>query len=105
MGTPDWTALADLRLADWRPHSRLAVAATRVESSAVPSIDVHNHLGRWLTPPGWTAPSVDELLALMERRNVAAVVNLDGMHGSELEANLDRYDRAHPNRFVTFCQL
>ena len=73
--------------------------------SAVACVDVHNHLGRWLTPPGWTAPDVDELLALMDRRNVATVVNLDGMHGDELEANLSRYDRAHPTRFVTFCQL
>jgi predicted TIM-barrel fold metal-dependent hydrolase len=33
------------------------------------------------------------------------MVNLDGMWGDELEANLDRYDRRHPNRFLTFCQL
>ncbi len=105
MGTPDWTAAAHLPLADWHPRSRLAVERTEVARSAVPSIDVHNHLGRWLTPPGWTAPDVDALLALMDRRNVATMVNLDGMHGEELTANLERYDRAHPTRFVTFCQL
>jgi predicted TIM-barrel fold metal-dependent hydrolase len=32
-------------------------------------------------------------------------VNLDGLWGDELVANLERYDRAHPGRFVTFCQL
>ncbi len=105
MATPDWTALADLRLADWHPRRQLSVPVTHVERSAVTCIDVHNHLGRWLTPPGWTAPSVDQLIELMDRRNVATVVNLDGMHGDELEANLDRYDRVHPTRFVTFCQL
>ena len=36
----------------------------------------------------------------MDACNVAAIVNLDGMWGDELEANLDRYDRAHPGRFV-----
>jgi predicted TIM-barrel fold metal-dependent hydrolase len=36
---------------------------------------------------------------------VTACVNLDGRWDSELEANLDRYDRAHPDRFLTFCQL
>jgi predicted TIM-barrel fold metal-dependent hydrolase len=36
---------------------------------------------------------------------VAAIVNLDGMWGDELEANLQRYDRAHPGRFVTFAHL
>jgi predicted TIM-barrel fold metal-dependent hydrolase len=105
MATPDWSSLAHLRLADWHPRSRLAATSSSVDRSAVACIDVHNHLGRWLTPPGWTAPSVEDLLALMDRRNVATIVNLDGMHGDELETNLDRYDRAHPGRFVTFCQL
>ncbi|MDP9184707.1 MAG: amidohydrolase family protein, partial [Actinomycetota bacterium] len=29
---------------------------------------------------------------------------LDGMWGDELDANLDRYDRAYPGRFATFAQ-
>ena len=41
----------------------------------------------------------------MDAANVAAIVNLDGMRGEELQANLDRYDRAHPGRFVTFAQV
>jgi predicted TIM-barrel fold metal-dependent hydrolase len=94
-----------LRLADWQPRSRLVAHRTPVTRTAVPAIDVHNHLGRWLTGPGWTAPDVGALLALMDAHGIAAVVNLDGMHGAELEANLDRYDRAHPGRFLTFCQL
>jgi predicted TIM-barrel fold metal-dependent hydrolase len=51
------------------------------------------------------ADDVDALLSLMQRCNVTAAVNLDGRWGDELEANLDRYDRAHPDRFFTFCQL
>ncbi len=35
----------------------------------------------------------------------AAIVNLDGRWGAELEANLERYDRRYPGRFVTFCHL
>lgn len=97
--------LRDLRLTDWEPRSCLTAASTPVPRSAVPCIDAHNHLGRWLTGPGWTAPDVGELLAMMDAHNVEAVVNLDGMHGAELESNLDRYDRPHPDRFVTFCQL
>ncbi|BDZ42271.1 hypothetical protein GCM10025865_15700 [Paraoerskovia sediminicola] len=96
---------ADLRLADWRPKSTLVRHETRVTRSRFPSVDVHNHLGRWLTDGAWAAPDVDALLAMMDAANVATVVNLDGMWGDELEANLDRYDRAHPDRFVTFCQL
>lgn len=97
---------ADLRLVNWRPRSRLVAPRTRVGRTAVPSIDVHNHLGRWLSDSrGWMTPDVDALLALMDAHGVETVVNLDGRWGAELDANLERYDRAHPGRFVTFCQL
>ena len=32
-------------------------------------------------------------------------MNLDGRWGVELEENLDRYDRAYPGRFFSFCHL
>jgi predicted TIM-barrel fold metal-dependent hydrolase len=41
----------------------------------------------------------------MDEVNVRTVVNLDGRWGDELEENLDRYDRAHPGRFATFCHV
>ncbi len=41
----------------------------------------------------------------MDQFNIATVVNLDGRWDDELEANLDRYDRAHPGRVVTFCHV
>jgi predicted TIM-barrel fold metal-dependent hydrolase len=82
-------------------------------------VDAHTHLGRWLAPDGnwmasdlagatqesWMQPDVGALLELMDGQGVAACVNLDGRWDDELEANLDRYDRAHPDRFLTFCQL
>jgi len=77
-----------------------------VPRAAVAAVDAHNHLGRWLLPDGtWAAPDVGELLEVMDASNVAAIVNLDGMWGDELEANLERYDRAYPGRFVTFAHL
>jgi predicted TIM-barrel fold metal-dependent hydrolase len=48
---------------------------------------------------------VGALVALMDELNVRSIVNLDGRWGSELDANLDRYDRTYPGRFVTFCRL
>jgi predicted TIM-barrel fold metal-dependent hydrolase len=51
------------------------------------------------------APDVAGLIATMDDLNLEAVVNLDGRWDDELENNLDRYDRAHPDRFATFCQL
>ena len=82
-------------------------------------IDAHTHLGRWLDPgtdwmasdlagrcdATWAAPDVDALLDVMDAHRIAACVNLDGRWGDELEANLERYDRAHPARFATFCHV
>jgi predicted TIM-barrel fold metal-dependent hydrolase len=50
-------------------------------------------------------PVVEDLLASMDELQVSGIVNLDGGWTDELEANLDRYDRAHPGRFATFCRL
>jgi hypothetical protein len=97
---------SDISLADYRPQPALRVPVTRVERPAVRAIDVHNHLGRWLSPDGgWMVKDVAWLIDLMDRCRVEAVVNLDGRWEDELEANLDRYDRAHPGRFVTFCHV
>ncbi|MEU4364477.1 amidohydrolase family protein [Promicromonospora sp. NPDC023987] len=101
---PTDPAVPDLRLVDWAPLPQVSVPATRVQRAAVPAVDVHNHLGRWLTTD-WCAPDVAELLGMMDDAGIETVVNLDGLWGDELEANLDRYDRAHPGRFLTFCQV
>jgi predicted TIM-barrel fold metal-dependent hydrolase len=95
-------AAGELRLCDYAPRPRLALPVTEVDRSRVPCIDAHTHLGRWLTG-GWAVPDVDAFVRMMDRRNVATAVNLDGRWGAELESNLRRYDRAHPGRFVTFC--
>jgi predicted TIM-barrel fold metal-dependent hydrolase len=99
-----------IALADYRPRPTLRVPVTRVERPAMRAIDGHNHLGRWITHwvrpgGGWMAEDVGALLALMDAVDVEAVVNLDGRWGAELEANLNRYDRAHPGRFLTFCHV
>jgi predicted TIM-barrel fold metal-dependent hydrolase len=101
----------DLLLRDWRPQPKLVVPAHPVERARFPAIDTHNHLGRWLSvwagldASAWTVPDVGALLELMDACNVRAIVNLDGRWGEELEANLDRYDRRHPDRFATFCHV
>lgn len=94
------------RLYDFAPTPALVTATTEVPRCAVPAVDVHNHLGYWLNgDDSWMVRDVGRLLADMDALNVATVVNLDGRWDGELKANLDRYDRAHPGRFATFCQL
>ena len=82
----------------------MRVVATSVRHPSVPCIDVHNHLGRWLSRD-WMVRDVGALIALMDELTIDTIVNLDGCWGSELEANLERYDRAHPGRFATFGHL
>ena len=96
--------LRDLFLRDFVPHPALRIEEHVVPAARFPAVDAHHHAGRWLTGD-WLAPDVDALLRLMDAANVSAIVNLDGRWDAELEANLDRYDRAHPGRFVTFCHL
>src|SRR3954447_362043 len=99
-------SMNDLRLADYTPRSQARVTETPVERAAVPCIDVHNHLGRWLSlDGGWILQDVDALLATMDACNVETVVNLDGRWGEDPRATLPRYDEAHPGRFLTFCHL
>jgi predicted TIM-barrel fold metal-dependent hydrolase len=100
---PAFERLRDLRLRDYRPRAALRRPLTDVPRAAVPAVDAHNHLGRWLTE-GWASIDVGALLGVMDAANVAAIVNLDGMWGEELAANIERYDAAHPGRFATFAQ-
>ena len=95
--------LRDLPLRSYAPRPVIRRPVSEVTRGRSAVIDVHAHLGRWLTGD-WAAPDVGALLATMDAANVAAVVNLDGMWGDELRANLARYDEAHPSRFVTFAQ-
>lgn len=94
------------RLDRYRPVCSLTLDEHPVTRAAYPVVDVHTHLGRWLTRDGsWMQPDVGKLLSIMDAANVATLINLDGRWGAELEENLDRWDRAHPGRFVTFCHL
>lgn len=100
MDTQD--TLPTMPLERYKPRSALVVPTHEVTRARFPAVDAHNHLGRWLLTD-WPA-GVDAILAVMAQCNIRTIVNLDGMWGDELEANLDRYDRAHPGRFVTFAQ-
>ena len=110
--------LARLPLARYAPASKLRLERTRVERPRFAAIDFHTHLGRWLDPDGnWVAADlagrrhdawaveVEAYLELCDRHSIETSINLDGGWDAELEANLDRLDRAHPGRFLTFCQL
>ena len=94
------------RLDRYEPTSTLRMPTHLVETASFPAIDAHNHLGRWLDPQGnWMTPDVGLLRSYLESCNIVGIVNLDGRWGAELEANLERYDRAFPGQVATFCHL
>jgi hypothetical protein len=101
-----------LALADYQPRSMLHVAQTNVERARFPVIDIHTHLSwsakrekgvalseemRYIVPP-------EDLLKVMDRRNLRIMVNLTGGVGSGLRETVRRYDQAHPGRFLTFTE-
>jgi hypothetical protein len=88
------------------PRPRVVLPRTEIDRPASAMIDVHNHLGRWLSADGsFLGGSPEGLAALMTELHLEAVVNLDGQWGEELTANVDRYDRQLPGRVVTFCHV
>jgi predicted TIM-barrel fold metal-dependent hydrolase len=94
------------RLGRYAPRSTLVLPQNLRDHAAEPAIDFHTHIGRWLSSDGsWMEPDVSRLLHAMDQCNVRAAVNLDGRFGTELDDNLNRYDRAHPGRFATFCHV
>jgi hypothetical protein len=87
-----------LPLESFRPRSMLHVKETRVATPRFPAIDVHTHFT-------WTASetkgiatgekiafntTAQEALAVLDRKQVRAAVNLTGGTGKGLEATLDR---------------
>jgi len=94
----------ELRLADFRPRSRLRVAAHGVPRPAVPAIDAHNHLGAAFGG-AWASRPPDELLPILDEAGVEAIVDLDGGWGEALVAEIERWQRPHPDRIAVFAGL
>lgn len=97
--------IPDPRLSQFNPRPLVKVEENDVTAARFSAIDVHAHLGRWLSRGRWMQEDLSTLLRQLEQCNIAGIVNLDGRWGDELEANLDRYDRVHPGQFATFCHV
>jgi predicted TIM-barrel fold metal-dependent hydrolase len=103
---------APLALADYQPKSMLEVRETHVERSRYPVIDIHTHIsvsvksknGVEMAAERQYLGSPEELVAVMDRRNLRAMVNLTGGYESGLAQTVNKYDRAFPGRFYTFTE-
>jgi predicted TIM-barrel fold metal-dependent hydrolase len=103
---------APLPLAEYEPKSMLHVHETRVERSHFPCIDIHTHIsisqksekGVELVPERQYLGTPQELLAIMDRKNIRAMVNLTGGYDAGLAEAVTKYDKAYPGRFYTFTE-
>jgi predicted TIM-barrel fold metal-dependent hydrolase len=101
-----------LDLGDFEPRSMLHVPSHPIERARFPIIDIHTHVSfsaksekgvamgeerKFLAAP-------EELLEVMDRKNIRTMVNLTGGTGTGLAKSLQRYDQAHPGRFFTFTE-
>ncbi len=89
-------------LENYRPQSMLVTKITQVERPRFPVIDAHNHLGEDFGG-GWIRRPVSELLDVLDAVNVRVLVDLDGGWDEEiLNAHLDHFKAAAPERFRMF---
>ena len=101
-----------LPLSEYEPKSMLHVRETHVPRSRIPSIDIHTRIsvakksenGVELVPEREYLGTPQECLAVMERKNIRAMVNLTGGYDRGLAETVAKYDKAYPGRFYTFTE-
>jgi predicted TIM-barrel fold metal-dependent hydrolase len=109
---PQAPAASDLALKDYKPRSMLQVPETRVDRARFPVIDIHTHLtesakydhGVAVASEREFLATPQELLQVMDAKNLRTLVNLTGGYGKGLDDAVARYDKAHPGRFISFCE-
>ncbi|MGO9087745.1 MAG: amidohydrolase family protein [Terriglobales bacterium] len=101
-----------LDLAEFVPTSMLHVHESRMERARFPLIDFHTHIttsaksekGVALASDRKFLGSAEELLAVMDRKNIRAMVNLTGGYDKGLGEAIARLDNSFPGRFYTFTE-
>ena len=101
-----------LDLSEFQPRSMLHVPETKVPRAKFPVIDIHTHLSFQAeyqngVPVGekmhYPAPP-EEILAVMDRKNIRMLVDLTGGHGQGLVEAIGKWQTAYPGRFLVFTQ-
>jgi predicted TIM-barrel fold metal-dependent hydrolase len=110
--TADSPQQETLALAQYQPVSMLHVKETPVPRARYPVIDFHTHLtssahavhGVSLGAERKIAEKPEQLLPVMERRNILALTNLTGGFADGLADTVAQYDKRFPARFYTFTE-
>jgi predicted TIM-barrel fold metal-dependent hydrolase len=101
-----------LDLSEFEPESTLAVKCTPVERPRYPVIDAHAHLswsanvvnGTHLGPERQFLATPQELIPVMDRKNIRILTNVTAGFASGLDEAMARFDRAQPGRFCSFTE-
>jgi predicted TIM-barrel fold metal-dependent hydrolase len=101
-----------LDLSQYEPKSMLHVHESRIAKAKFPLIDIHTHLsvstkseaGVELAAERQYLGTPQEVLQVIERKNIRAMVNLTGGYEKGLADTVARYDHAYPGRFYTFTE-
>jgi predicted TIM-barrel fold metal-dependent hydrolase len=98
-------AQAGLPLEQFQPKSMLHVPETHVPRCRFPLVDFHTHI-TMSTGPGKIKFDMEPAgcLAVMDRKNIRAMVNLTGGYGDGLREAVARLSQPHPGRFVVFTE-
>lgn len=97
-----------LSITEYEPKSMLHVKETNVARARFPVIDFHTHLS-FTNASGQTEKANfrakrEEILPVMDGKNVRTMVNLTGGYGAALEENLNYWQKPNPDRFITFTE-
>ena len=106
------TTAQPLPLADYEPTSMLHAEETHVERAAFPVVDVHTHItvsarsehGVELAAERTYLGKPNELLPVMDRKNIRAMVNLTGGYDEGLTQVITKYDEAFSGRFYSLTE-
>ena len=110
--SPEGSGKKRLDLSEFQPKSMLHVPETRVPRSKYPLIDIHTHLsiraksvhGVGLGERMEFLATPESILPVMDRKNIKMMVNLTGGSGKGLEEAVQRFQKPHPDRFLTFTE-
>jgi predicted TIM-barrel fold metal-dependent hydrolase len=110
--SPEGAGKMKLELSEFQPKSMLHVPETKVPRSRYPVIDVHTHLsfraksrnGVGLGEDLEFLANPETVLPVMDRKNIGRMVNLTGSSGRGLDQAIEKFQKPHPQRFVTFTE-
>jgi predicted TIM-barrel fold metal-dependent hydrolase len=102
----------ELYLSEFEPKSMLKVPVTKITRAKFPVIDVHTHVtfsavskkGVGLSEKMKLLAEPADLIAVMDRRNIHALVDLTGGFGQGCVDTVQKFHAPYPDRFIVFTE-